>query len=160
MKAYNCILVLLFVTISVVMSQNNDSISSRKVFGGRLFYQGNRQLTINDIENAVKSNEVAYKEFKSAKAVSSFTYILSYAGGFLIGWPLGTAIGGGEPMWELAYIGTGLVAVSIPFAIHANKKLNNSVLIYNKGITTSSTTTKGELKLAMTAGGLGLVFKF
>lgn len=32
------------------------------------------------------------------------TIILSYAGGFMIGWPIGTAIGGGKPAWALAGI--------------------------------------------------------
>ena len=35
-------------------------------------------------------------------------------GGFLIGWPLGTALAGGDPNWTLAAIGAGCVAIAIP----------------------------------------------
>ena len=62
------------------------------------------------------------------------TIILSYAGGFMIGWPIGTAIGGGKPAWALAGIGGGLVAVAIPLSISSNKKMETAVRQYNAGL--------------------------
>ena len=62
----------------------------------------------------MKPNEQAYKLIKSAQ--STYTWgkcIFSYAGGFMIGYPLGTALGGGEPNWAMANIGAGLKAASI-----------------------------------------------
>lgn len=59
--------------------------------------------------------------------------ILSAAGGALLGWPLGQAIVGEEdPMWALAGVGGGLIAVSIPFAVVADNKVDNAVDAHNE----------------------------
>jgi len=43
--------------------------------------------------NTMKINEQAYMQIKSAQSTYTMAMILSYAGGFMVGWPLGTAIG-------------------------------------------------------------------
>ncbi len=43
--------------------------------------------------------------------------VLGGIGGALVGWQLGTYIGGGEPNWTLAAVGGGLIAVAIPLEI-------------------------------------------
>ncbi|HEY9178263.1 MAG TPA: hypothetical protein VIN07_11250 [Flavipsychrobacter sp.] len=48
--------------------------------------------------------------------------VLAIPGGALIGWPLGTAIGGGDPEWYLAGIGVGLVAIAIPLDIVGKRR--------------------------------------
>lgn len=60
-------------------------------------------------------------------------YIFSYAGGFMIGWPIGTAIGGGDPNWGIAAAGVGCVLLSIPLANGYKKNAKEAVSIYNNG---------------------------
>lgn len=43
--------------------------------------------------------------------------VLAGIGGALVGWQLGTYVGGGEPEWTLAAVGGGLIAVAIPLEI-------------------------------------------
>lgn len=161
MKKIAIILTLLSVIMSFAFGQTaSDSILMRKVFGGYQFYQGEQRLNINQLVNTMKPNEQAYKQIKSAQSTYTMVMILNYAGGFMVGWPLGTAIGGGEPNWALAGIGAGLIVVAIPISQSFNKKAKQAVGTYNGGLQTSSFWDKNELKLSLTGNGIGLTLNF
>jgi hypothetical protein len=138
----------------------NDSITMKKVFGGYQFYQGEQRLNMNQLVNTMKANEQAYKQIKSAQSTYTMAMIFSYAGGFMVGWPLGTAIGGGEPNWAIAGVGAGLLVIAIPVSQSFNKKAKQAVGTFNGGLQTSSFWDKNELKLTMTGSGIGLTLNF
>ena len=161
MKKIAITLALLAVNMSFMFGQTaSDSITMKKVFGGYQFYQGERLLKMNDLTITMVLNNEAYKQIKSARSAYTMASILSYAGGFLVGWPLGTAIGGGEPNWTLAGIGAGLIVVSIPITQSFNKKAKQAVDTYNGGLQTSSFWDKNELNLSLTGNGIGLTLNF
>ncbi|MDX9919072.1 MAG: hypothetical protein RB289_03650 [Paludibacter sp.] len=161
MKKIAITLALLAVSMSFMFGQTaSDSITMKKVFGGYQFYQGERLLKMNDLTITMVLNNEAYKQIKSARSAYTMASILSYAGGFLVGWPLGTAIGGGEPNWTLAGIGAGLIVVSIPITQSFNKKAKQAVDTYNGGLQTSSFWDKNELNLSLTGNGIGLTLNF
>jgi len=161
MRKIAIVLILLAVSMSFTFGQTaSDSISIKKVFGGYQFYQGKQRLNMNQLVNLMKPNEQAYKQIKSAESTYTMAMILSYAGGFMVGWPLGTAIGGGEPNWVMAGIGAGLIVVTIPISQSFNKKAKQAVETYNSGIQTSSFWDKKELKLLLTGNGIGLTLNF
>lgn len=161
MKKIAITLALLAVSMSFMFGQTaSDSITMKKVFGGYQFYQGERLLKMSDLTITMVLNNEAYKQIKSARSAYTMASILSYAGGFLVGWPLGTAIGGGEPNWTLAGIGAGLIVVSIPIAQSFNKKAKQAVDTYNGGLQTSSFWDKNELNLSLTGNGIGLTLNF
>lgn len=161
MKKIAITLALLAVNMSFMFGQTaSDSITMKKVFGGYQFYQGERLLKMSDLTITMVLNNEAYKQIKSARSAYTMASILSYAGGFLVGWPLGTAIGGGEPNWTLAGIGAGLIVVSIPIAQSFNKKAKQAVDTYNGGLQTSSFWDKNELNLSLTGNGIGLTLNF
>ncbi len=114
-----------------MQNPKTDSIEIRKAFGGYQLYHEGKQLKSKELKDLLKPNEQAYKQFKSSRSSNTIATVLGYAGGFMIGWPLGTAIGGGKPNWILAGVGAGLVAVAIPISIGSNRKLKRSVGIYN-----------------------------
>lgn len=147
--------------LSNIFAQSvNDSISMKKVFGGYQFYQGDKLLKVNQLVNIMKPNVQAYKQIKSARSAYTMAMFLSYAGGFMVGWPIGTAVGGGEPNWVLAGIGGGLIVVAIPIGQSFNKKAKQAVETYNSGLRTSSFWDKNELNLSMTGNGIGLTLNF
>ena len=108
-----------------------DAVEIRKVFGGYQFYHEGKQIKLTQLEDLLRSNEQAYQQIKSSRSSRTISAILGYAGGFMIGWPLGTAIVGGKPNWALAGAGAGLAAVSIPISASANRKMKKAVSIYN-----------------------------
>lgn len=49
----------------------------------------------------------------------------------LIGWPLGTALGGGEPEWAMAGAGAVVVLAAIPLTSAFRKHAQKAISIYN-----------------------------
>lgn len=83
------------------------------------------------------------------------SYIFGFAGGALIGWPLGTAIAGGDPDWYLAGIGAGLAGVAIVFEVLGKKRCNGYAL--NQGSQSEYTVkNKGQIKLVSGGSNVGL----
>lgn len=120
--------------ISDQAQSQTDSVEIKKVLGGYQFYHEGQQLKFKQLENLLKSNEQAYQQIKSSKSSRVIATILGSAGGFMIGWPLGTAIAGGKPNWTIAGIGAGLTAISVPISIGSNKKLKRGVAAYNAAL--------------------------
>lgn len=72
---------------------------------------------------------------KLAKANLKAGSIFAGLGGGLIGFPVGTSLGGGKPQWTLVAVGAGVILVgAVPFAHSANRHLREAVMIYNKDI--------------------------
>jgi hypothetical protein len=161
MKRIVIIMALLIVSLTFTFGQTvSDSISMKKVFGGYQFYQGGKMLNMNKLVTAMKPNEEAYKQIKSAQSNYTVAMVCSYAGGFMIGWPVGTALGGGEPNWLLAGVGAGLIVATIPILKGYNNKARLAVDTYNGGLLSSSNWDKRELNLSMTASGIGFSLRF
>jgi hypothetical protein len=161
MKRITFIISLLTVTYAFTFGQiSADSVSTKKVFGGYQFYQGEKLLNMNQLVKTMEPNEEAYKLIKSAQSTKTLASIISFAGGFMIGWPIGTAIGGGDPNWALAGIGAGLIVISIPISQKFNKQAKQAVDTFNGGLQPSSFWDKSELRLAMTGNGVGLTLRF
>lgn len=112
-------------------SSETDSIEIKLKSGVYRMYQNGQLLNQKSLQRILKVNPQAYQQFRSAKSSNTFATVLSYAGGFLIGWPLGTAIGGGKPNWAIAGIGAGLVGLSIPISIKTKRKFYGAIKEYN-----------------------------
>ncbi|MBS2101016.1 hypothetical protein [Carboxylicivirga linearis] len=161
MKKLLTLMVLLLAGITFTIGQNTaDSIRIEKTFGGYQFYQGEKRLKVKDLVNTMQSNAQAYQEIKSAQSSYTLASIVGFAGGFMVGWPLGSALGGGEPNWTMAGIGAGLIVVSIPISKSFNKKAKQAVDTYNNGLQTSSFWDNKELRLSVNENGLGLTLRF
>ncbi len=161
MKRTLIILSLLTLSLAFTYGQTaRDTISMKKVFGGYLFSQGGKQLNMNKLVAVMQPNEEAYKQIKSAQSTYTWAMVFSYAGGAFIGWPIGTAIGGGKPNWALAAVGAGCIIIAIPISQNFNTKAKLAVDTYNGGLPAGSYRDKTELKLSMTANGIGLSLRF
>lgn len=57
------------------------------------------------------------------KTKNGFATAFGLVGGAFIGFPVGQAIGGGDPVWEVALIGVGALAIAIPLSVSANKDI-------------------------------------
>jgi hypothetical protein len=153
-------MVLFFSGFYTVSSQNQaDTITmnGKRVYPLKI---GNEVLTPKRINEVLASNPEAYKEYLAAKYNSTPALILAGAGGFLIGWPLGQAIGGGEPQWALAGAGAVLVGLSIPLSSAAKKRSIKAVEIYNQGVLKKQSKDPMSMKIVGGANGFGLVLNF
>lgn len=163
MKKFSVLIALVLITLATSFGQElNDSIVIEKVFGGYQFSQNEKILDFSQLSEKVKPNEFAFNEIKAVKSKTILATIIGGAGGFLVGYPLGTALAGGEPNWTMAAIGAGLIVVTIPIGQKANKQAKNAVEIYNSGLKNSAFRKKADINLAFTGNrnGMGLCLKF
>lgn len=145
-------------TINLAGQVPSDSIQIKKRLGP-VFQQNGINLTPNQLMSITKSNPAAYAEMKKANSNYVASLFFQIPGGFLIGYPIGTAIGGGDPNWTMAAIGAGLVIVAIPLVSGYNRHATNSVRIYNKGFKSSSMPAM-SMSFGTTANGIGFRVKF
>jgi hypothetical protein len=148
---------LICLTLALFGQNSSDSIQVKKRLGP-VFQQNGMTLTPNQLMTITKSNPDAYAEMKIANKNYIASLFFQIPGGFLIGYPIGTAIGGGDANWTMAAIGAGLVVIAIPLISGYNKHASNGVRIYNKGLKVS--TIHSSLSLGFSANGIGLRFKF
>ena len=158
MKKIIIIAIALIACINLYSQNQSDSIQAVKKLG-TVYQQNGKTLTIAQIEAITKVNPEAANEMKIAKSNYTFSTIFGGIGGGLIGYPIGTVIGGGEPNWTLAGIGAGIALLSIPFSLGSAKHTNNAVRIYNNGLQNSS-LPKMVVKLGSTQNGVGVRITF
>lgn len=136
-----------------------DTIEIIKAGAGYKYKFNDQVLTLNSFEEVVLNNSTATEYFKKARGTSGFISVLGYAGGFLIGYPVGTALGGGKPNWTLAAVGCGLVAIAIPIASSADKNLLKAARAYNEGKPISKVEPY-DIKVGVSQNGLALAIRF
>ncbi len=157
------LLLSLALSISIFSQKNSaDTIQIVKAGGGYNFRLNGETINVNNMQVLMQNNTEALKYLKKAKTTNGFLSVISYAGGFLIGYPLGTLIGGGEPNWMLAAVGCGLVAIAIPISSSVKSNARKAVSIYNSGLSGTSyrSTETYNLHLSYSQNGLGLCLTF
>ncbi|MDG1145265.1 MAG: hypothetical protein P8N54_02130 [Flavobacteriales bacterium] len=154
------ILTLIFGIVALTFC-NAQQIEMKKVFGGYKYTQNGTQMQMKDLVKIMESNKQSYDFIKKAQSNNTMALFFGCAGGYLVGWPIGTAMGGGEPNWTLAGIGAGLIAISIPFSSGANKNTKQAMELYNSSLNlTSFYEFKPEFKFLANANGIGLSMNF
>ena len=140
---------------------NAQQIKIKKVFGGYKYSQNGTQMKMKDLVKTIESNEQAFEFINKAQSNNTIASIFGSTGGFLVGWPIGTAIGGGDANWTLAGIGAGLIAISIPFSTGANKNAKQAIELYNSSlVSTYFYEFKPEFKFISNGKGTGLSMSF
>lgn len=153
-------IILTLIIVVVSTASYSQKINMEKTFGGYKFTQNGKNLGLSELVNTMKNDEQSYSLAKSAKSNYVLSQIIGGAGGFMVGWPLGTAIAGGEPNWTIAGIGAGLIIVSIPITSSANKKMKKAVNRYNSSITSTSYTFRPSYCIVSNGKGIGLSITF
>ena len=140
---------------------NAQQIEMEKVFGGYKYTQNGKLMKMKDLVKTMESNQQAFDLIKKAQSNNTISSIFSGAGGFLVGWPIGSALGGGDANWTLAGVGAGLIAIAIPFSSGANKNAKQAVELYNSSLnSTSFYEFKPEFKIIGNGNGIGLSMNF
>jgi hypothetical protein len=156
----------IFVTLFIVSvlssygQRTDSSIIMVKAFGGNKFYQNNKNLSMSELVKVMSSDEQALKQIKSAQSSKTLADIIGFAGGFMVGWPVGTAIGGGKPNWTVAAIGSGLVVASIPIYQKVSKLSKSSVDIFNRNQKEGPFNNKTGINVSFTGNTIRLTLSF
>lgn len=153
------IIVLIAISGSLFSQTVQDSIEIRKGWGNSFRYQG-KLLVPKKLREIVSVNPESVKEINRAQTNMVMGSILGGVGGALVGYPVGTAIGGGKANWTLAAAGAFAILVSIPFSVAANSHTTKAVRIYNDGVRQTTQVNKLNFELGYTPDGIGVRMKF
>lgn len=145
------LLVLFFVISMFTAEAQTQQLEWKR---GTLQVDGKGVQVKNWENHFTNSDALAY--VRKAKANAGPANALAFVGGFLIGWPIGTAIGGGEPEWAMAGAGAGIIVVALPL-ISATKKNMQKAIQLEKGANVSGSV---RLDFEMGKNGIGLALKF
>lgn len=119
-------------TASISLAQTAGEITLVKTFGGARFEMDTLTLSPQQVMTILKDTPLAYEEFKQAKRNYSTAGVMGFAGGLLIGFPIGTLIAGGDPEWSLAIGGAALLLGSIPLNKAFQRHASNALDLHNK----------------------------
>lgn len=110
-------------------------IEKHSAFLGTEYQQNGEAIDRQDMMSKLEQEPAAKDELSGHDALSTTSVVLATAGGFLVGWPIGQAIAGkSDPLWALAGVGGGLIALSIPLAIIADNKVEAAVDAHNRSV--------------------------
>ena len=149
---------ILFLNCGILKAQEPNEIEIKQNIGV-VFLQNGKKLTPKQLLEITKNNPEAYQEMKIAKSNYDIGSVFGFAGGFMVGWPLGSALAGGDPNWTIAGIGAGLIIISIPFSTKYSKHAKNAVGIYNNSLTQTG-MKKVDFNFGFTRTGIGITMNF
>lgn len=142
-------------TSGISIAQTAGEITLIKTFGGTRFEMDTLTLSPRQVMTILKDTPLAYEEFKQAKKNYSTAGVMGFAGGLLIGFPVGTLIAGGDPEWSLAIGGAALLLGSIPLNKAFQRHANNALDLHNKKYSSRVNTN-----FYLTGTGFKLRFRF
>lgn len=152
------IFVVLLFSISFYQAQSQTRTDTISIVGNHYEISG-KPIRPNQLMKVLESNPNAYAEMKNANSSATGAFIFGYAGGFLIGYPIGQALSGAKPSWGLAGIGVGLALISIPFVTTSRDHATKAISLYNTGLTDSG--SRGvKINFCLSYQSVGLVCRF
>lgn len=150
----------MFTLLGIILC-NAQEIDMKLSILGYKFTKDDERLTWNDVLNETQTDVKAHQWIKKAKSQNTISSILAFAGGGLIGVPLGQSISSREPNWTFAYIGAGITAIGIPLAICSFHNAKKGVEAYNTSLkSTTQYQFRPEFKIMVNGNGLGLSMHF
>jgi hypothetical protein len=155
------ILFTILATVVLCSSISAQKIEVKNSWGTNICSMDGKKLKMSELVDLMKENTNSFELVNKAKKNYTVSSIFGAAGGALVGWPIGSSLGGGDPNWSLAGIGAGLIAISIPFNNKYNKNIKNAVENYNTNLESNSYSKfQPKLKLKSTFNGIGIALLF
>ncbi|MFT6215682.1 MAG: hypothetical protein ACJAS3_002082 [Roseivirga sp.] len=151
------IITFLILIASINFAQAQDKpqliLEKGKVFGSQ------SNLTLKQAQGLMENYPEAYDYMKKARTNNTMASIFGGIGGYLIGYPLGQAIAGGDANWGMAGVGAGVILIALPFHSAFKKNANLSIDLYNKA-DYKALNENVQLKIGLLENGVGLKVSF
>ncbi len=159
MRLLKTISIISFFVLSTGCLAQNEPIEFYNNGLGMVFTQNGKTLKPRDLVAITEGQIQADMYMKKAKLNSDWASVFGLIGGVLVGWPIGTALGGGDPNWALAGAGAGFIAIAIPLSIGYKKNAIRGANTYNQNLSTAS-RSRGTYRLTASNAGIGISFSF
>ena len=159
MKSWIIIFLLLINSGNTFSQEINAPLNLRNGFFGWQFYRGEQKLKPREVAELLQADVEAAKLFSKGRSSYTVSTIIGSIGGAMLGYTLGTYLGGGDANWTVGGIGAGLTVVALPLSISATSKVRKALVLYNDRQRTG-TLPNHQWKLMLTGNQLGLVCRF
>lgn len=128
------------------------------------FYLDGQRISLHSTKLLMEDNSFASQLFSKGVSQRTTANILGFSGGFLIGWPIGQAIGKSrkEPNWILAFAGLGGITIGYMLDSASQKKFNSALDFYHGTFDEESLEKENQYNLlfGFTQNGLGATLYF
>jgi hypothetical protein len=157
MKAFTS-LVVLFVSISIGRSQTTEPLLRRPagIFAPSQLYLGEKPISYRKMGRLLeRENPEAYAEFRRSRSQRPLQIVTGLPGSFLLGYEVGSLVGGARINALRGGLGLGLFVASYTFMQNEEKYLERAIALHNQ--------RAGRLRLELgptTSGAAGLRMHF
>lgn len=148
--------ILLGLIVSLPGFSQSDTLTVRKERAVYVFMLNKTPLSPGKMKSIMEFYPEVYQEIRKSRSNASLSNGLGLIGGLMIGFPLGTALGGGDPVWAVAGAGVVLVGISIPLSLAAKKNAFRAVELYNRDKRNPQSSVFHEIRFGMNLHGIGL----
>lgn len=107
-------------------------IIKRSGAGNYIFMRNEEKLSNRELNGYLSANPGSAKLLREARTNGTLSYIVGFAGGYMVGYSVAGAIFRQNPKWGVAGIGLGLIALSIPLNGETKRLYKAAVLRYNQ----------------------------
>ncbi|MES2574340.1 MAG: hypothetical protein V4572_05325 [Bacteroidota bacterium] len=150
-------LILLFTLLLCVKSFSQEITTEKN----RFFVEG-KKISNSEVKTLLAPNTEALALFKTSRTKSSVGgFLLGFGGGLIIADLLTGATADVTYPTALTYVGVASLVISIPVLCGRNKKMKESLDLYNKGLKKNTANTSDfELNIISNQNGYGLQYRF
>jgi len=143
---------------------NQNAITTHPAFAPpELTYNGGImqngvKLKPGKVREVMSGNREALKVYNSGKVFGIAGYVFYNIGGYLVGWDLGTRLGGGKGNGTLLAVGAAGFGLGLGFAFIGDAKVKKSVMLYNSK--QNNNLVSYQMNFGFTQTGIGLYMRF
>lgn len=135
---------------TVILTQSELSYSGR-------VWQNGIKLRPEQVRTAMSGNTEALQQYNNGRSLYVAGMIIAYPSALLMGWDLGTRLGGGEGNGILLGVGITGTVVGLIMGLTGESQIKQSVQLYNSK---ASNTSLYQINFGFTQTGVGLCMQF
>ena len=120
--------------------------------------QNGTKLNAEQVRAVMSGNNEALELYNSGRSLFVVGQVISYPCAAMLGWDLGTRLGGGNGSGTLLAVGAVGTAVGLIIGASGEKKIKNSVSLYNSKA--RSNLVSYQVNFGFTQTGVGLSVRF
>lgn len=159
MKHFVAIFLFLFQLNLLCAQSRTDSITVIKKWG-TIYLQRGQNLSMGGLLYITKDNPAAFAEMKKAQNKYTLSFLSGCIGGACVGYPVGTALGGGEPNWNFVFAGAAIIGMSIAFEHSFNVHATRGARLHNSSLNGGQSKEPACLHFNMSPGNIRLLYHF
>jgi hypothetical protein len=114
--------------------KNGDSVTVDRGFLGNKFRQDGNLLKPGSVQNVLLDHPESRSDASAARTWTYVALVPAAAGGFMLGWPVGAALAGGDFNAPLFFTGVGVAAVGMALGKYASNRLATAAEKYNAAL--------------------------